>query len=1112
MTTDSTLHRRASDGDASTIGAAEDAAVRRAAELLGFDEGRALGSSELSIALRCLAVDAIERELGPIAELRPRLTERDREQAAAIARRTVGVANLRVLAGHPRVMLPSGWLGRALSEDHRAEREEFLRRVSDAAVERVVTESVAPELCIALGPSFASSDSAEVLPGRVNVGVVFDAADGFTGELHTLIVDASDGGVGSDGRPLVNVLGVRVDWLEQENTARRAIVDDGRGGLVETDFFSPVVLDAVLFLSLGALERAAHRELSERLAESIRLNPYEAAALCDDKLVTHVRLRAAGVTTPECMLVEATEGRESMARSIGLFLGAAGATRAVAQPRFGTEGQGVTAFEWSPNRRAEIVEWLVDLQAEYGDLVVRPLVGNVRFGPTQLCADLRINVVWNGEAFVAESGYLQVAKAPSQVVSSVGRGGRIVKLSEGALAGLGIGAAELSAARLEATRAATALRCAGEPCTVVGIDVKLERGSGRTQAWVLDVNPRPSGLGYSEFFETHEPGVTRELWPHVVRRCAVARTMRILRDDLDDRPEDLLFAADATCLFDAVREVRAFLREGTDSLGPNAHLLHERGILVVGAMLWRMRELGVLPGRAALQDILADLSDSEATRSQVLEVVERPSRSGDGEDAYLSYMNQFLSAVNEREMRDFRMAKEVLASRMPRRSSDTLALKDPGKLYRAISPMRVGISSANASDNWTFSKLRGGVVLNFAVDLAAQEVPTPEPPVSATVEVIEAPVLVVETESPLETDRPVRSVIGRGNVMDFFALEPGERFAPETCFKDIKDPLLLLKYALVFTGIVGFRESPGAYVAEPTRVLSDLARFTGRGGMRLTVRSTGPSRAGFASSSCVALCLLRALYGASGQDELTQPATLSSLALLLENEVGLKSGKQDTDGPLYPGVKAIKYPPTDGFLESDLEVLAVDERALRENLVLVNSGIQRPAANGLRRGLNMRHYAYVSRDPKRFEAVMKSLEVHERIVDAVLRQDWPRLGTLFTEYLDLRERIDPGATHTVLDEAAGRKILRYPLERWLADDLIYGGMYAGAMGGGCLLLVPTHRGKERDASGMTRLLAAIEALRSVTFGAVKPFVRLRAYDYAINTRGLEYHELRSFVG
>lgn len=362
MTTNPTLHRMM-EGGSPAVGEAEDAAVQRAAELLGLEEGRALRSSEVSIALCCLAVDAIEKELGPIAELRPRLTREERERAAAIARRTVGIKTLESLASHPRVVLPDDWLGRALSDDRRAEREEFLRRVSDAAVERVVTEAAAPELCIALGDALGPSESADVLPGRLNVGVVFAAAHGFTSELHTLIVDASDGNLGSDGRPLLNVVGVRADWLESGNTARRVILDDGQGGLVETDLSTPLALDAVLFLCLGELERACHRELSDRFVDSIRLNPYEAAALCDDKLVTHVRLRAAGVTTPPCMLVEANLDAPSVARSIGLFLGEAGGPRLVAQPRFGTEGEGVTAFEWSAGRRSEIVSWLTELQS-----------------------------------------------------------------------------------------------------------------------------------------------------------------------------------------------------------------------------------------------------------------------------------------------------------------------------------------------------------------------------------------------------------------------------------------------------------------------------------------------------------------------------------------------------------------------------------------------------------------------------------------------------------------------------------------------------------------------------------------------------------------------------
>src|SRR5205823_12660341 len=144
--------------------------------------------------------------LGPIAELRPRLTDEKRERAVAIARRTLGGTTLEVLASHPRVMLPTDWLGRALSDDLRAEREEFLRRVSDAALERVVTEPAAPELCIALGAAILPVPSGDILPGRCNLGVISIGTPGYSTELHTLLVDAPDADLGSDRRPVLHLL------------------------------------------------------------------------------------------------------------------------------------------------------------------------------------------------------------------------------------------------------------------------------------------------------------------------------------------------------------------------------------------------------------------------------------------------------------------------------------------------------------------------------------------------------------------------------------------------------------------------------------------------------------------------------------------------------------------------------------------------------------------------------------------------------------------------------------------------------------------------------------------------------------------------------------------
>ncbi len=588
----------------------------------------------------------------------------------------------------------------------------------------------------------------------------------------------------------------------------------------------------------------------------------------------------------------------------------------------------------------------------------------------------------------------------------------------------------------------------------------------------------------------------------------------VLRVISEDRDEDLgagLRAIQTTGgLRPLVERLREYLRATPSASGdPKIHLRQERAVLVLGEALWVAIETGEPLGRSWIEDVLGDVSDQARTRADILRVVTEPHLvAGSGqspEDEYLAFMNQFMTAVNEREMRDFRSAKEALL----KLSAPPRALQLQVRTCRATVPMRVGISSANASDNWTFSKLRGGVVLNFAVDLAVGEGAAPRPPVEVAVEAIADPVLELRTDSLLDTDRPTHVTVTDENAALFYAIPPEAERSVERCFKDVRDPLLLLKYALVFSGIVGFKEAPEEYLRQPARALADVVRFAAGRGLRLWVRSRGPSRSGFASSSCVSLGLLRVLYEASGQSSLAEPRMLSSLALLLENEVGLKSGKQDTDGPLYPGVKSIRYAPTSGFLEGEIECLKLDERALGENLILVNSGIQRPAATGLRRGLNMRHYAYVSRDPRRFPAVMQSLAVHREIVEALLRSDWPALGSAFNRYLDLRETIDPGATQSAYDQAAGRKVLRLPFEELRAEGLIEGGMYTGAMGGGCLMLVTTPYGKQPDPGGGTRALAALGRLKGLTIGGGRPFEKLEVYRYAVNSRGLECQALHA---
>ena len=113
---------------------------------------------------------------------------------------------------------------------------------------------------------------------------------------------------------------------------------------------------------------------------------------------------------------------------------------------------------------------------------------------------------------------------------------------------------------------------------------------------------------------------------------------------------------------------------------------------------------------------------------------------------------------------------------------------------------------------------------------------------------------------------------------------------------------------------------------------------------------------------------------------------------------------------------------------------------------------------------------------------------------------------IMTDYLALRETIDPGATASRYDQAAGTQVLRLPFARLLEQDLIYGGMYTGAMGGGCMMLVVTPHGKERIAAAggqRRRVDVALEQLRGLKIGESRPFEDLEAYDYAVNARGLQ---------
>jgi galactokinase/mevalonate kinase-like predicted kinase len=1109
-----------------------DTIINRVVEALEWPSEDPLGPDALGTLLKHVAVDRVTRSLGGLDALRQELRRGDEGRRSAVlaeigeALGEWDAASLTVITRHPRVAVGPGLIATLFDPDHEDQRRTFLTRVGQMAFEEILSARAAPEPRLRILDPLGADERAKLLPGAVTHAVVVGELIGAVGEIFPLMLDAYACDLRVHGHAFVNVVGVHASWLSEAGGARRALFYDHAGErLIETELEEPLVFESCQFLYLGRSEESGlHRELSARLSGHPQVNPHAAAGRCEDKQRTFELLRAAGLETPRTALIRRGDGVTEIARALQ-DAGLTGRRRIVVQPNHGTEGAGVVLGTVDTDD-AESVSGLAGLATrvqatETDDVVVREFVAGLRYraGKQDCAADLRVNVAWTGCSYRAESAYLQVARSADDELSSVGRGGRIVALSEGAFEALGLSSDDVQKVGEIACAAAAAVATdlgETERLWLVGVDLRLVRREGRVGAWILDVNPRPAGLSYAELIETREPGVCPGLFGPLAGLAAASAVIEIVRIDQDADHRPLVRgAAAAGALSPLLQELEAFLRLDAVSSGESRiDLLQERAILVLADALWEGRRTGSVPTAGQLDRLLEAASSRDETRRAMRQAVAGDELSGSDED-YLAFVNQFLAAVNEREMRDFARSKENLLSRMPSRRSVDLRLADKGVVYEAEVPMRVGISSANASDNWTFSKLRGGMVVNFAVDLSIGEGEAPRPPITVTLEAIERPALELSTVSRMETDRPTEIAIDESNARAFFACADGDALSAAAGFRDIGDPLLLLKYALAFTGIVGWREAPEAYAQSPRQAIVDVLRFTGGRGLRLSVKSDGPSRSGFASSSCVALGLLSVLYRASGQCELLEAETLSSLALLLENEVGLKSGKQDTDGPLYPGVKALRYRPTDGFLRSEIAQLAIDEAALQEHLLLVNSGVQRPPAVGLRRGLNMRHLTYLSRDPERFPAIVRSLEVHEEIVAALGAEDWPRLGTLFTEYLGLRETIDSGATTSVHDAAAGEKVLRLPFTRLIAQGLIHGGMYTGAMGGGCMMLVVTPRGRETVEAGRgrrKRVELALNDLRDLLAGEAQPFRNLEVYHYAVNARGLRHIERRSAGG
>ena len=387
--------------------------------------------------------------------------------------------------------------------------------------------------------------------------------------------------------------------------------------------------------------------------------------------------------------------------------------------------------------------------------------------------------------------------------------------------------------------------------------------------------------------------------------------------------------------------------------------------------------------------------------------------------------------VNELQREDMRRSLAEAAGPPPEAAS--LAAADGGTLFEVRAPLRLGLSSANASDNHIRSKEQGGKTLNAGIALQAGDSGEISPPLHVSARPLPEPRLVLRSRSAdfqadLEIDR--RGDAGTQSEL-FFAYRRGG-----------DEALRMVKQGLVHTGIVR---------PDSDDVVGDLAGFCGGGGLEITTSCTVQQGSGLGTSSILAAAVLKVLYRLVGHPaggEAEYPG-LYDQSVLLEQSIGLNSGWQDARGARggSSAVKDFYAPPTDGLPAPEPTYVDVDAEAFHRRVVLFDTGI----ARGATRGLNVVMDAYLSRRRGRYGAIRESLSIHDELVEALSAGDYPCLGRLASRYWQLRCILDPEATSPAIQQ-----LFEPPL-----SDLTEGGTLSGAGGGGFGLLVSREGEEER---------------------------------------------------
>jgi hypothetical protein len=403
-------------------------------------------------------------------------------------------------------------------------------------------------------------------------------------------------------------------------------------------------------------------------------------------------------------------------------------------------------------------------------------------------------------------------------------------------------------------------------------------------------------------------------------------------------------------------------------------------------------------------------------------------------------------------------------------------------LLRESTPVRMDLSHAGWSDIFFLGMdfPEGARVLNVSIDLAVHgRDATPQPPVEASLRVIDSPVLRL-TSVDLGASAEITDL---AEVFDF-----------------ARDYLGLLKAAVIAAGIV-----PPGVEGSGESLAKLLERVVGPGlGLELVSSVNNiPKGSRLAVSTNLLAALIAACMRATGQatsltGQLTEPERrlVAARAILGEWLGGSGGGWQDSGGvwpaaKLIRGVAATAGDPEHGTSRGrllprhDAVRLGAD---LQESLVLVHGGM----AQNVGPILEMVTEKYLLRSDAEWQARREAGAVLDEIIAAVEAGDVGRIAAATTRnFFGPIQTIIPWATNLYTETIIARVRERFGAD--FRGFWMLGGMAGGGMG---FIFTPQVKAAAQAALAEIMRRTKRELEHALPF-AMEPVV----YDFAVNDRG-----------